>query len=194
MVSTLWKPLTETGTVVHRSDQGRRRATMPSLNRYFRLLSERDRSAIATQVSRKLYNATGTSIPWIIVTQRPNTENDYGRILFSDESRFRLDSNSKRVLIWREQCSRYRATNVVEKDNSDQGQLYKDDILAPVADFSMEHIDQIYSLWMITRAHTRVQLKDLQLKDILRLELPAISPDLNPMEHMWDILRRSIAA
>ncbi|GFU23651.1 transposable element Tcb1 transposase [Trichonephila clavipes] len=33
-----------------------------------------------------------------------------------------------------------------------------------------------------------------QLKDITRMDWPAYSPDLNPMEHMWDILGRRITA
>ncbi|GFU52539.1 transposable element Tcb1 transposase [Trichonephila clavipes] len=34
----------------------------------------------------------------------------------------------------------------------------------------------------------------LQKEDITRIDLPAYSPDLNPIEHMWDRLGRQIAA
>ncbi|GFV54240.1 transposable element Tc1 transposase [Trichonephila clavipes] len=34
----------------------------------------------------------------------------------------------------------------------------------------------------------------LEAETIQRMELPACSPDLNPIEHVWDILRRHIAA
>ncbi|GFW78602.1 transposable element Tcb1 transposase [Trichonephila clavipes] len=34
----------------------------------------------------------------------------------------------------------------------------------------------------------------LQLEDITRVDCPAYSPDLNPIEHVWDMLGRRIAA
>ncbi|GFV99885.1 transposable element Tcb1 transposase [Trichonephila clavipes] len=34
----------------------------------------------------------------------------------------------------------------------------------------------------------------LQSEDITRMDWPAYSPDLNPIEHVWDMLGRQIAA
>ncbi|GFV55999.1 transposable element Tcb1 transposase [Trichonephila clavipes] len=34
----------------------------------------------------------------------------------------------------------------------------------------------------------------LQSEDIFRMDWPAYSPDLNPIEHVWDMLGRQIAA
>ncbi|GFS97650.1 transposable element Tcb2 transposase [Trichonephila clavipes] len=34
----------------------------------------------------------------------------------------------------------------------------------------------------------------LEAETIQRMELPACSPYLNPIEHVWDVLRRRIAA
>ncbi|GFW30546.1 transposable element Tcb1 transposase [Trichonephila clavipes] len=34
----------------------------------------------------------------------------------------------------------------------------------------------------------------LQSENITRMDLPAYSPDLNPIEHVWDMLGRRIAA
>ncbi|GFT97241.1 transposable element Tcb2 transposase [Trichonephila clavipes] len=34
----------------------------------------------------------------------------------------------------------------------------------------------------------------LEAETIQRMELPACYPDLNPIEHVWDMLRRRIAA
>ncbi|GFX56436.1 transposable element Tc3 transposase [Trichonephila clavipes] len=46
-----------------------------------------------------------------------------------------------------------------------------------------------------TRPH-RANIVDecLQSEDITRMDFPAYSPDLNPMEHVWDMLGRQIAA
>ncbi|GFU70164.1 transposable element Tcb2 transposase [Trichonephila clavipes] len=42
--------------------------------------------------------------------------NEWGRVLFTDESRFSLSSDSHRILIWRERGSRNRPSNIIEKD------------------------------------------------------------------------------
>ncbi|GFX54800.1 HTH_Tnp_Tc3_2 domain-containing protein [Trichonephila clavipes] len=43
-------------------------------------------------------------------------DNEWGRVLFTDESRFSLSSNSHRILIWRERGSRNHPSNIIERD------------------------------------------------------------------------------
>ncbi|GFU85587.1 transposable element Tcb2 transposase [Trichonephila clavipes] len=43
-------------------------------------------------------------------------DNEWGRVLFTDESRFSLSSDSHRILIWRERGSRNHPSNVIERD------------------------------------------------------------------------------
>ncbi|GFT67232.1 transposable element Tcb1 transposase [Trichonephila clavipes] len=43
-------------------------------------------------------------------------DNEWGRVLFTDESRFSLSSDSHRILIWREQGSRNHPSNIIERD------------------------------------------------------------------------------
>ncbi|GFU56067.1 transposable element Tcb2 transposase [Trichonephila clavipes] len=43
-------------------------------------------------------------------------DNEWGRILFTDESRFSLSSDSHHILIWRERGSRNHPSNIIERD------------------------------------------------------------------------------
>ncbi|GFU87288.1 transposable element Tcb2 transposase [Trichonephila clavipes] len=43
-------------------------------------------------------------------------DNEWGRVISTDESRFSLSSDSHRILIWREQGSRYHPSNIIERD------------------------------------------------------------------------------
>ncbi|GFU84742.1 transposable element Tcb2 transposase [Trichonephila clavipes] len=47
---------------------------------------------------------------------RNGRDKEWGRVLFTDESRFSLSSNSHRVLIWRERGSRNHPSNIFERD------------------------------------------------------------------------------
>ncbi|GFX39446.1 transposable element Tc3 transposase [Trichonephila clavipes] len=42
-------------------------------------------------------------------------DNEWGRVLFTDESRFSLSSDSHRILIWRERGSRNPPSNIIER-------------------------------------------------------------------------------
>ncbi|GFV09270.1 transposable element Tcb2 transposase [Trichonephila clavipes] len=43
-------------------------------------------------------------------------DNEWGRVLFTEESRFSLSSDSHRILIWRERGSRNHPSNIFERD------------------------------------------------------------------------------
>ncbi|GFV29362.1 transposable element Tcb1 transposase [Trichonephila clavipes] len=43
-------------------------------------------------------------------------DNEWGLVLFTDESRFSLSSDSHRILIWRERGSRNHPSNIIERD------------------------------------------------------------------------------
>ncbi|GFT66511.1 transposable element Tcb2 transposase [Trichonephila clavipes] len=43
-------------------------------------------------------------------------DNEWGRVLFTDESRFSLSSDSHRILIWIERGSRNHPSNIIERD------------------------------------------------------------------------------
>ncbi|GFY30855.1 transposable element Tcb1 transposase [Trichonephila clavipes] len=43
-------------------------------------------------------------------------DSEWGRVLFTDESRFSLSSDSHRILIWRERVSHNHPSNIIERD------------------------------------------------------------------------------
>ncbi|GFU03058.1 transposable element Tcb2 transposase [Trichonephila clavipes] len=49
------------------------------------------------------------------------TEHQWSHVLFTDESRFSLTGDSKRVYIWRESGTRNDPSNIVERDRFDSG-------------------------------------------------------------------------
>ncbi|GBL80952.1 hypothetical protein AVEN_83048-1 [Araneus ventricosus] len=53
------------------------------------------------------------------------TPEQWGHVLFADESRFKIQDDSRRAMIWREQGTRYRAPNIVKRDLTEvAGYLY----------------------------------------------------------------------
>ncbi|GFT37398.1 transposable element Tcb2 transposase, partial [Trichonephila clavipes] len=103
-------------------------------------------------------------------------DNEWGRILFTEERRFSLSSDSHRILIWRERGSRNHPSNIIERDRGSMGLqfLFMDDN-AP--------------------CHRTVAAEQLlESEDIERMDWTARSPDLNPIEHVREFLGRRLAA
>ncbi|GFV60393.1 transposable element Tcb2 transposase [Trichonephila clavipes] len=102
--------------------------------------------------------------------------NEWERILFTDESRFSLSSDSHRILIWRERGSRNIPSNIIQRDRGAMGLqfLFMDDN-AP--------------------CHRTVAAEQLlESEDFERMDWLARSPDLNPIEHVWGFLGRRLEA
>ncbi|GFU74921.1 transposable element Tcb1 transposase [Trichonephila clavipes] len=148
------------------------------------------------------------------------TPQQWSCVMFSDVSKFSLQSDSRRTLIWRAPGTRYHQENPIERHRyggaewlvwgeiilgsrthllvqsvTMTGHIYRDVILE-------QHVRLLRGamgaefLFMDDNARShRANIADecLQSEDITRRDWPAYSLDLNPIEYVWDMLGRRIA-
>ncbi|UYV72159.1 hypothetical protein LAZ67_9002009, partial [Cordylochernes scorpioides] len=143
---------------------------------------------------------------------------EWHRVVFSDESRFCLSSYSRRVRVWRRRGERSNPAAIVERPTVRQrgimvwgaiaydsrspllriqgtmtAQRYVDDVLRPVTLPYLQGIPNALYQQDNARPHTAC-ISQQALQDVQMLPWPPYSPDLSPIEHVWDIIGRRLHA
>ena len=138
-------------------------------------------------------------------------------MLFTDESRYCLHNTCRRQRVWRRRGERYVQNCVLQRDRFGganvmvwagihhagrtnlhfiEGNLtgirYRDEILRPLVVPCVTR-NALTLQQDNARCHTaRVCQTYLQQQNVNVLPWPAFSPDLSPIEHLWDVLDRRI--
>ncbi|GFW41559.1 transposable element Tcb1 transposase [Trichonephila clavipes] len=127
IISRLWQRFQDNGNVSRCYSTDRPRVTTPNEDRYLAVTAKRNRRSTASDLSRQLSSATGTTISRQTVYRRlgcrPCTDIGlYARSpvrcvpLITTHCRlFSLQSDSRRTLIWGAPGTRYNQENTIER-------------------------------------------------------------------------------
>ncbi|GFW35358.1 transposable element Tcb2 transposase [Trichonephila clavipes] len=113
---------------------------------------------------------------------------DFQKFVFSDGSRFILGTDGNRVWLWRRPAYDRRSTLIVMRGTLTV-QRYVDDILRPLVVPFLNGFPGTIFQQDNSRPHTALIAQDF-VRHFQTLPWPVRSPDLYPVEHVWDQLKQ----
>ncbi|GFX96687.1 transposable element Tcb2 transposase [Trichonephila clavipes] len=198
-----------TGSAGRRPGQGRRRATTPNEDRYLVLMARRHRNMNATFLQQHLRSATGTTVSTQTVRNRLH---GVGLYALRTLSCFSVRPNNRRIFIWRDRGRRNNSAFVHEsvrfggggvlvygsisidghtdlyiiRDGPLTARRYRDETLRPIlVPYAAAIGDDLILMDDNYRPHRGNLVEDSLFEEgIVRMEWPACSPDMNPIEHV----------
>ncbi|GFX36894.1 transposable element Tcb2 transposase [Trichonephila clavipes] len=210
VISRIWNRFFDTEIAGRRPGQGRRRATTPNEDRYLVLTARRQKNMNATLLQH-LRSATGTNVSTETVRNRLHGVGLYAR----------RPLDNRRIFIWRDRGNRNNPAFVHEsvrfggggvlvyggisidgrtdlyiiRDGSLTSRRYRDVILRPIeVSYATAIGDDFILMDDNSRPHRANLVEDSLFEEgIVRMEWPACSPDMNPIEQVWDALGRRVA-
>lgn len=146
------------------------------------------------------------------------TRRRWNRIVFTDESKFNLQGADGRIRVWRRKGERLDPANVIQRDRYGGGSVmvwggishsgktelitirgnlnavrYCNEVIVPavVPYIANNHADVLQQ--DNARCHTARYTQTVLLQNNIEvLDWPAKSPDLSPIEHLWDHIGRNV--
>ncbi|GFV87965.1 transposable element Tcb2 transposase [Trichonephila clavipes] len=219
VISRLWQRFQDDGNVSRCYSTGRPRATGTTVSRqtvYKRL----GHIGLYARKPVRWVPLTATHCHLRLTWSREHalwTPQQWSCVIFFDESKFSLQSDSHRTLIWRMPGTRYHQENTIERgagwlvwggiildSRTDlhvqsvtmTGLIYRDVILEQHVRLFRGVIgaEFLFIDYNARLHHANIVDECLQLEGITRMDWPSYSSDLNPIKHVWDILGWRIAA
>ncbi|GFV68613.1 transposable element Tc3 transposase [Trichonephila clavipes] len=217
VISRLWQRFQDDGNVSRCYSTGRPELQRRMRTNIWQLLPKETDGAQHQTCLVSSRSATGTTVSRQTVYRRLGHIGLYAR----RPSRFSLLSDSRRTLIWRAPGTRYHQENTIERHRyGGAGWLvWGGIILGSRIDLHVQSVTMTGHIYRDVNLEQHVRLfrgamgaeflfmddnarphlanivdECLQSEDITRMDWPEYSPDLNPTEHVWDMLGRRIAA